>query len=194
LEINLTEAQKLTVERRCLEAVRISEEIHEKMVPSEGLRDELVGTRGDKWTALILGIFSGVLSLVVWRWLFNTFHIDEFLAGFGLPYLIASNLPELLAMKAAAFASWLGTYSWGVEGRVHYVNQAFNAHDRSSVLHSVCEELAEILPGAIPDLSDYSHNYDDDRPNSLVEIALGRRVEVNRRPSPRRREPPLSAN
>ena len=174
LELDLTDDERAAIRRQCEDAIRLAEAIQKEFVPHGDLKQELVGTRGSQVTAIVMGVGAGAVSLVLWRWIFNVVGLAEFMAARGLPPQFSPSLAEFLALVYAAYWSWFVAHSWGVEGRIQKGTQAFNAHERSSVLHSVVEELSVILPGAVPDMSDYAHSHDDSRPNHLIEAALGR--------------------
>lgn len=174
LELDLTDDERAAIRRQCEDAIRLAEAIQKEFVPHDDLKQEFVGTRGSRVTAIVMGVAAGAVSLVLWRWIFNLVGLAEFMAARGLPPQFSPSLAEFLAIVSAAYGSWFVAHSWGVEGRIQKGTQAFNAHERSGVLHSVVEELSVILPGAVPDMSDYAHSHDDSRPNHVIEKALGR--------------------
>ena len=174
LELALTDAERVAIRRQCEEAIEMVEAIHREMVPHDDLKQEFVGTRGSQVTAIVMGFGAGAISLVLWRWIFNFVGLADFMAAHGLPKQFWAAPAEFLGLVSAAYGSWFVAHSWGVEGRIQKGTQAFNAHERSSVLHSVVEELSGILPGADPDMGAYADSHEDSRPNHLIEAALGR--------------------
>lgn len=193
MQLEITEAQKKAILDRCLTAVRNTEGILGKLTPRNDLLEDITGDKSIRYLPVLFGVIAGIVSLMIWNWAFETFNLGVFVRSFGIPAFLADSIPHILALTAAAGTSWRWSYAWGVEGRRLYINQAFNAHERAMIIHSVVEELADILPNAVPDLDDFAHNYDDDRPNNLVEIALGRRKPIDHLPTARvRAEPPLT--
>ena len=180
MELDLTAAEREAIRARCDDAVRNSKAFFKDAEPVASLAEEFVGTPGVKVTAILIGVFSGVINLIFWQWVFATFGATDYLLRMGIPRGVTLNIPDFLAIASAAGTTWRYAHAWGVEGRLYWGRMALNAHERSDVLHSVLGELASALPGAVPDLIEFAHNHDDARPNPLIEKALGRKAPQTR--------------
>lgn len=191
-EVKLSSAQRLEIERRCLNAIRHTELTYSEMQPAPHVKKGLVGGKGLIWTIIAVSIFSGITSLFLWHWIFELFDLVNVLSGFGLPEWLVWNLPAVLSIKVAGFSGFYGSYNWGVEGRISHATEAANAQYRSAILYSVIEELSDVLPESIPDLGHCAYSSDDSRPNPLIERALGRLNDSYALPADRRREPPMT--
>ncbi len=188
VELKLTETQRLHIEACCLRTIASTEQIYDDRKPASSLKEVLIGKRGMRWFLQLYPAALGLVGLFIWRWLIPAISLDQLLYSIGLPVVVVGNLPEVLAIVGAASAAWMGTYAWGVEGRVEYATRTENASRRAAVLHSVVQELSDTLPGAVPDMSEYDSQLDDDAPNPLIERALGRHREPATRPQPHRNE------
>ncbi|WP_422000029.1 hypothetical protein [Roseovarius mucosus] len=185
--IKLTEAERLKIEKACIETARLAESIQDQMEPHPNVRESLFGTIGHRWGAVLFGLFTGIIVLLALNWLFGSLGAAGFLAGLGVPVLVLEYTPEVLALYSAATSAWFFMFSWGVEGRVEYFTSWRNAHRRAAVLHSVLGELSNMLLDAVPDFDDYAHDHEDDRRTPFVKRALGLEVEAQEQPYPKSR-------
>lgn len=188
VEFELTETQRHYIEESCLKAISSTEDLYDNLKPAPFLKEALVGTRNLKWFNVLYPTTIGLISLFIWRWLIAATSLDQVLRTIGIPAVVVDNLPEASALLVAASIAWMGAYAWGVEGRVEYATRAENASRRAAVLHSVVEALSDTLPGAVPDMSEYASQLDDDSPNQLIERALGRSRGLAHRPRPHRND------
>lgn len=191
IEVKLTDVERLEIERRCLIAIEHSEDWHDKLRPRADLKDDLIGSKKMTWFMMLYPTAVGIFGLLIWRWLFEALEIYQFLKDIGLPSIVVNNLPEIFVLFGTAAVTCFAALNWGASGRIEYANRAENASRRASVIYSVIEELSDILPGAIPDLSEYRFSWNDDDPNDLVERALGRYREARKRPTVGRPENPF---
>ncbi|WP_050931589.1 hypothetical protein [Aestuariivita boseongensis] len=190
-EIELSDVQRFQIEKRCMRAIERTEDSYNDLRPRDGLREELVGSKSLVWTMTLYPFAMGIFALFLWRWIFDALSVYSFLVNFGIPSVVANNIPEVLALFATASMTSFGAFNWGAEGRVQYATMAENADHRASVLYSVLRELSDTLPGAVPDMSEYQGNWDDHSPNDLIDRALGRFRERRTRPAPQPPEKPF---
>ena len=183
--IELTETERLQIEKACREAARLAESIQDQMEPHPNVRESLFGTIWHRWGAVLFGLFTGIIVLLALLWLFDSSGVAGFLAGLGVPDLILEYTPEVLALYSAATSAWFFMFSWGVEGRVEYFTSWRNAHRRAAGLNSVLDELSNMLSDAIPDFDDYAQDHDDGRQTPFVKRALGLEVEAQEQPCPK---------
>lgn len=185
--IKLSEIDCLRIERACSEAAQRAEMVSDQMELDPFLKEELIGSKWERRYAVGLVLVTASVSYAFLTWAFDALGIYSFIKGLGLPTLIADHTPAILAILQAALGAWYMAYIWAVPGRVDYFVKWDNAHRRAAVLHDVLEELSDILPGAIPDFSEYAHSWDDDQETPPLQRLFGKRVEQRRTPRPKRR-------
>ena len=193
-EIELAREDREALRNACEQAIERTERIIEDFEPADHVKHTILSQRGFIPFAIGFGIVVGIFSYVIWTLIIGWLDLDRFVSDLGVPDWAAYNIPVIFAVWSSAGGTAMGLVNEAREARLRLATQHENAHARAMVLHSVVEELSDALPGAIPDMDDYSHSFDDDRPSPLIERALGRRGPPIERRSYGRAEPPIRSH
>lgn len=191
-EIDLDDSERRRIYDACARAIERTERFRDDAIPREGVVYQIMGQKGLLPFAIGWGVASGIVGYTIWSALLQWIGATIFLSDLGAPHWLAANIPVALAVWAAAMGTAVPLVGESREARHRLMTEQQNAEARAAVLFSVIEELRDAMPGAIPEMDDYCHSHDDDRPSPLVERALGRRGPPDRRRSVARREPPVS--
>lgn len=173
-EIELSQKDREALRNACEFAIETTKQIIDDFEPADFVKHEILGQKGIVPFSIGCGVVSGISGYAIWWLIIDWLGLDRLIATLGVPDWIASNIPVFFAAWGGAGAAAMVLVSEAREARLRLANQSENANARAMVLHSVVEELSDALPGAIPDMDNYSHSLDDDRSSQLIERALGR--------------------
>lgn len=97
------------------------------------------------------------------------------LSHLALPEGLTTNITLIVSMGAGTLVTALFLANESRKARRLRLAKYENACNRADLLSAVVQELDSEFQDTIPDMFDGSHDIWDDRPNPLLERALGRR-------------------